>query len=585
MTKAPLLLTDEQVQRYIADGFVVLDSGLPADFHAAVTDDLRFAMKHETPLPGDNLLPRIPMTAELLAAPAVHGAVASVLGPEFAWAPHRFPHNSEPLDADEPESPTRTGRLASRDRGATPAASRGIPAGRDPNAFRQGVPEGGVLTPLAKKPDPFENAPRMGKGSISGSGWHQDGHSRAGRSRWHTFRAANLFYFPHDTPVVMGPTRLLAGSHLYANLHGVQPQQAFMRDIPAGSVILADFDLGHAGTPNHTADSRYMLKFVALRQRKPAGPSWDHRDAGWRTPSDLLSPHELPQVWNALWNWLRGAPRTEASKPVADDPATLLTRLKSRCQGQRLAALYDLAALGGDAVPALIDALLAAAGQGRHVSPPQSDPAFHGASPDHLHRGFTHRQFTPEDAAIALAAIGEEAAAALEPLLRHDDPWIRMNAVYALGDSDAGLGDGVGVLLDDESDAVVRVALDAACCQPTFGADVVERLHKLLISENAAWRVPAMGAQWSVQDQIRYVAAWALTARASAPNPPTGVEPALIDALKDDTGYTPAVACEGLKRLGTVSALKAAVGYLQNYRWDPVHHRFWRAMVEARAKG
>ncbi len=82
--------------------------------------------------------------------------------------------------------------------------------------------------------DPFENQPPMGKGSISGSGWHQDGHSRAGRSRWHTFRAANLFYLPHDTPVVMGPTRLLAGSHLYANLHDTKPEQVFMRDMRAG---------------------------------------------------------------------------------------------------------------------------------------------------------------------------------------------------------------------------------------------------------------------------------------------------------------------------------------------------------------
>ena len=59
---------------------------------------------------------------------------------------------------------------------------------------------------------------------------------------------------------------------------------------------------------------------------------------------------------------------------------------------------------------------------------------------------------------------------------------------------------------------------------------------------------------------------------------------ALIAALREDTGYTPAVACEGLTRLATNSALKVAIRYLQTYRWDPVHHRFWRAMVEARAR-
>ena len=109
----------------------------------------------------------------------------------------------------------------------------------------------------------------MGKGSISGSGWHQDGHSRAGRSRWHTFRAVNLFYLPHDTLMAMGPTRLLAGGHFYANLHGTKPEQVFMHDMRAGTVVIADFDLGHAGSPNRTATSRYMLKFVGLRQQNP----------------------------------------------------------------------------------------------------------------------------------------------------------------------------------------------------------------------------------------------------------------------------------------------------------------------------
>ena len=92
------------------------------------------------------------------------------------------------------------------------------------------------------------------------------GHSRAGRSRWYTLRAVNLFYFPHDTLMAMGPTRLLAGSHFYANLRGTKPEQVFMRDMRAGTVVIADFDLGHAGSPNRTATSRYMLKFVGLRQ-------------------------------------------------------------------------------------------------------------------------------------------------------------------------------------------------------------------------------------------------------------------------------------------------------------------------------
>ena len=532
---AALTLTDEQVRRYVADGFLVLDSGLPADFHAAVADELRYCMAHEKPLPGDNLLPRIPALSELLAAPAVRGAVASVLGPEFAWAPHRFPHNSEPL-ADPPEH------------------------------F-----------------DAFENGPRMGEGSISGSGWHQDGHSRAGRARWHTFRAANLFYFPHDVPLAMGPTRLLAGSHLYANLHGIRREQVFMAPMPAGSMVLADFDVAHAGAPNRTAESRYMLKFVALRQANPAGPSWRNLEAEWRTPKHLHTPHDLPVAWRSLWNWLHGFDRNAgqcaaaASEAEAED---LIAAMRDGDQEQRLAALYGLATAGEVAVAPLVGALLDTAGQGRHVSPPPSERAFYGVSEDPRDRRFTNRQFVPEDAAVALGAIGGPAAPRLGELLAHNDPWIRINAAYALGEAGSAgyaYADRVGQLLAEPSDAVVRAALDALCALP-FDAATVACIQRLLTEETAAWQAPAMGKHWSLQDQVRYAACWALVARASGGgDPPEGLEAALLAALRDDTGYVPATACEGLRRLGSHAGLEAAVDYLQHRRWDTVHHRFTRA--------
>ena len=537
----PILLTDEQVQRFLADGFLVLDSALPADFHATVADELHYCMKHETPWPGDNVLPRIPLLNELLQSPVLCGALRGLLGAEFAWTPHRTPHNSEPLENAS-------------------------------GAF-----------------DPFENGPRMGKGSVSGSGWHQDGHSRAGRTRWHRPRAVNVFYFAQKVPLSMGPTRLLAGSHLYANLHGVEAGQVFMRAMRPGALVIAHFDLAHAGAPNRTDRSRYMLKFVALRQRNPRSAAWAAEDASWHTPAGLLTPHAIPHAWNHSWRWLHGLRGLESvAQATPAHVADALTALRTADQGQRLAALYDLVGMGEAAVPRLVDALVAKAGKSRHVSPPPNDMRFYGVSADPLARWFSHRQFVPEDYAVALGSIGEPAFAPLMALLAHEDAWIRMNAAYAVGE----LGDCVspanadrlGELLDDPSDAVVRAALDALCCLGNFGSATVWRIRRLLAEDASDWQGPAMGEHWRIQDQVRYAACWALTANASQDQPAPELEQALAAALADHTGYVPAVACECLERIGTPTALAAAVRHLRPRAWDTVHHRFSRAAGTAADK-
>ena len=90
----------------------------------------------------------------------------------------------------------------------------------------------------------------------------------------------------------MGPTRFLAGSHLYATLHDLCAEQAVMHMIPAGSVVIAHFDLAHAGSPNNSNRGRYMVKFVALRTEDPIAPTWDHEEPKWHMPADLSTPHD-----------------------------------------------------------------------------------------------------------------------------------------------------------------------------------------------------------------------------------------------------------------------------------------------------
>ena len=153
-------LDDEQVRRFICDGVVVLDSGVAPEVHQRIYDRIQWSNTHEFNM-GNNVLPRVAELQQILDAPAVRGALQSVLGDGYLLHPHRFMHASEPLDEEE--------------RNLSPAGD--------------------------------EHRPPMGKGSTANSGWHRDGQIPLGRARYHVPRTALIFYFPQDTPVERGPTR------------------------------------------------------------------------------------------------------------------------------------------------------------------------------------------------------------------------------------------------------------------------------------------------------------------------------------------------------------------------------------------
>ncbi|MEM7362749.1 MAG: HEAT repeat domain-containing protein [Pseudomonadota bacterium] len=538
----PILLEDDDIRRFIADGFLMLHAGLTPEFHAEVAEELAFSMKYEMPPAGDNVVARIPELARLMEAPIVNGAMISLLGENFVWSPHRATHNSEPLE----------GRLADY--------------------------------------DPFANGPKMGKGSLSGSGWHQDGHSIAGRSRWHTPRATNMFYFPHDTPLEMGPTRLLAGSHWYANLRQLVREQLVYEAIPAGTVVITDFDMGHGGTPNFSTTSRYMVKFIGLRQETPIRPSWNNSESTWVLPRGLRNPAPVSEACTAVWNWMRGEPRTAGITDCNKPTVALIDALNGSDQNERLQAIYTLAARGETVVDNVRDKLLTSAGLDRHLSPAEDDIAYYGYSEDMSLRHFSHRQFVPEDATLVLSAMGEAAVPTLDQLIEHEDPWIRINAAYAfgeLGPSVAGqYADKVGALLDEPFGTVVRAAIDALCSLTTFGESTAARLCHVIegVDVPADWEEPIMGESWTTLNQVRFVSCWALLARITAGDPPPCTEAALVAALDETNGYIPAAACEGLRRLATPSALDAAVSYLSSHRFDHAHNARMRHLVSRFSK-
>lgn len=96
-----LLLSDGQMQEFIRDGYVTVHTALPEEFHASICRQADALLGAE-PNPGNNLLPRLPDLARMLADPAVRGALTSVLGPGYLLDDHRYCHDNRP--GSEPQN-------------------------------------------------------------------------------------------------------------------------------------------------------------------------------------------------------------------------------------------------------------------------------------------------------------------------------------------------------------------------------------------------------------------------------------------------------------------------------------------------
>ena len=85
------LLSDEQMRDYIANGYLVLDTSLPAALHEEIYRRTSEVLEKEGN-PGNNILPRVPQLRQVFDDPALRGALTSVLGPDYIMHSHRHCH-------------------------------------------------------------------------------------------------------------------------------------------------------------------------------------------------------------------------------------------------------------------------------------------------------------------------------------------------------------------------------------------------------------------------------------------------------------------------------------------------------------
>ena len=525
MSAKGIKLNDEQVRRFICDGVVVLDSGLEPEVHQQIYDKLHWNSTREFNM-GNNVLPRVAELQRILDAPVIHGAVQSVLGDDYMLHPHRYMHVAEPLDE----------------------ADRSLALAGD------------------------ENGPPMGKGSSANSAWHQDGQIPKGRTRHHLPRIAMILYFPQDTPVERGPTRVIPGTHLQPYVQTSDHPFAMVHDgIKAGTCFLIHFDIAHAALSNRTDSTRYMLKFIYLRTRNPVAPSWDGGEEEWQTPTTRLSRYDHSKAWSYTWDWMRGAPRSN-SRAGSNEIQRHLGSLNSSDQPARLEAIYELASMGADAIGPLRESLLRNAGQQRAIARPYHKSKAGAFVPidDPNERRFSDHAFVPQDEAYALGAMGEVAVGPLMELLKHDDDWIKLNAAYALGEVGAPAARAVpdlAELLGHELHQMARVSLDAMAYIGTNIRVALPAIRKLLTVDNPGWRISDPG-RWTGQNQARFNAMCALL---NSDIPADELDDLLVACLDDESAYTHALALEALTRPRGGEdrpGLRHALDYLKTHRWD-----------------
>ena len=95
MNTQEILLNDEEMRRFIIDGYIKIQTDFPASFHQTIFQQVEDMFKNQGNL-GNNLLPLVPEIQQVFSHPAVHGALTSALGENYVMHSHRYCHFNSP---------------------------------------------------------------------------------------------------------------------------------------------------------------------------------------------------------------------------------------------------------------------------------------------------------------------------------------------------------------------------------------------------------------------------------------------------------------------------------------------------------
>lgn len=462
---------------------------------------------------GNNILPRMPILQQVLRHEKIHGALVSLLGPDYLVHPHRAIHRS---------------------------------------------------TPLTEAPEDFSlSADRhlMGHGSTATSIWHQDAQSPLARARHHFPRFLIGFYFPHEVDSTMGPTRFLKASYCdngpYLNRAIYQPQH-----VRAGTFFLGHFDIAHAGFPNISDTDRFMLKFVFARTDSPTCPTWNNESANWSSVDDESVETSLYEPAAAfIWNKMLGQ---TGAKLASETSGSRLTR-EVASQDKRLKLIYG--EREGLSIPDCTESLGLVEGKRKHERLQEN---LRDATKGYPIR-WNERAIVVETAAYRLAALGENSIDAIQSLMESEDPWLQVNAAFVAGEIGVGTSEltyHLKRLLQSPHHQVVRQAIDAlALTKIGDDRDLLQRLKNLVSIKPQSWQSALVQRGWSAGDQIDINIALFLLSKHRHYKVRDFLDLAVL-ILKNSNDYACSIVGEALIRSCGQEAQELAMNYFQDRAWN-----------------
>ena len=122
-------------------------------------------------------------------------------------------------------------------------------------------------------------------------GWHVDGNY----CYTPELNFLQVFYYPQDTPIELGPTQILPGSHLIQNKAKFMAHLGNIRDAisttaPAGSIFLTIYHIWHRRGTSTQVGTRNLLKYFYWRTALPQRdwviePEFDFATASYTGPA------------------------------------------------------------------------------------------------------------------------------------------------------------------------------------------------------------------------------------------------------------------------------------------------------------